>query len=240
MKSVYDVEAIRRGPAWTHLTAILLILSGCAGLPVTGTIGGQLFETRVDSEAARYYLGNYLAGKHTDPALETRIDRVYRQANGSLPDREDLKKLSDDFSVDFAALYLADRIARVPVNAWFEETFRQFYEYTSEFFPRMRVPGAADYEVLFVPTYLWKRSMLTGADMAGPRQALQKDGGSCSFVETVDDGPIESNAEIVMASIAARAASGRRLIIVSASKSSAEGALALTRLGPARTRHVAA
>jgi len=240
MKSVYDVEAIRRGPAWTHLTAILLILSGCAGLPVTGTIGGQLFETRVDSEAARYYLGNYLAGKHTDPALETRIDRVYRQANGSLPDREDLKKLSDDFSVDFAALYLADRIARVPVNAWFEETFRQFYEYTSEFFPRMRVPGAADYEVLFVPTYLWKRSMLTGADMAGPRKALQKIGFSCSLVETVDDGPIESNAEIVMASIAARAASGRRLILVSASKSSAEVALALTRLGPARTRHVAA
>lgn len=43
-----------------------------------------------------------------------------------------------------------------------------------------------------------------------------------------------------MAAIQAQATSGRRLIVVSASKSGAEVALALTRLGPARTRHVAA
>ena len=105
----------------------------------------------------------------------------------------------------------------------------------------MKVPGASDYDVLFVPTYLYKRfTFFTGANMAVPRAALQKVGFTCYFVETIDDGPIESNAEIVMAAISARATSGRRLIVVSASKSGAEVALALTRLGPARTRHVAA
>jgi hypothetical protein len=103
------------------------------------------------------------------------------------------------------------------------------------------VPGAADYDVLFVPSYLYKRlTFFTGADMAVPRAALQKVGFTCYFVETVDDGPIESNAEIIMAAISARASSGRQLIVVSASKSGAEVALALTRLGPEKTRHVAA
>ena len=34
----------------------LLLLSSCAGLPVTGMVGGQPIDTRVDSEVARYYL----------------------------------------------------------------------------------------------------------------------------------------------------------------------------------------
>jgi hypothetical protein len=227
----------------TLWVAVLLMLSGCAGLPVSGTIGGRTIETRVDSEVARYYLANYLADKRSDPLLDTRIDRVYQQANGGLPDRDDLKRLSDDFSVDFAALYLADQIARVPANAWFDSAFRQAYDYAREVFPQgqMKVPGATDYDVLFVPTYLYKRfASFTGADMAAPRAALQKVGFTCHFVETIDDGPVELNAEILMAAIQAQATSGRRLIVVSASKSGAEVALALTRLGPARTRHVAA
>ena len=76
--------------------------------------------------------------------------------------------------------------------------------------------------------------------MAAPREALQKVGFTCHFVETEDDGPVETNADLVIAAIRARAQSGRRLIIVSASKSGPEVALALTRLGPAETHHVAA
>ena len=159
-----------------------------------------------------------------------------------MPNRQDLKKLSDDFSVDFAALYLADRIARVPANRRFSAAFRQAYEYTRKAVSegRMKVPGAAEYDVLFVPTYLYKRLTLTGADLAVPRAALQNVGFHCFFVETFDDGSIETNAEIVTAAIGDRATSGRRLIVISASKSGAEVALALTKLGPARTRHVAA
>jgi hypothetical protein len=159
-----------------------------------------------------------------------------------LPDRAELKDLSDSFSVDFAALYLADQIARVPINRRFRSAFDQVYEYTRQAFPKgeMQVPGAANYDVLFVPTYLYKRFTLTGADMAGPRAALQKVGFNCYFVETRDDGSVELNAELIMSAIRARAQSGRRLIVVSASKSGAEVALALTKLGPAQTRHVAA
>jgi hypothetical protein len=230
-------------PKCVTYLSILLLLGACAGLPVNGTVGGQVIETRVDSEVARYYVENYLAGKRSDALLDERIDRVYQSADGDLPNRDDLKKLSDDFSVDFAAVYLADQIARVPVNRRFRSAFDQAYEYTrkgrSE--GHVKLPAAAaNYEVLFVPTYLYKRITMTGADMAVPRAALQKAGFSCYFVETQDDGAIEANADLVVAAIRARAQSSRRLIIVSASKSGPEVALALTRMEPAETGHVAA
>jgi hypothetical protein len=109
------------------LTFTLLGLSACAGLPVRGSVGMQSIETRVDSEVARYYLGSYLAGERGDAALDERIDRVYQSANGALPDRNQLKHLSDDFSVDFAALYFADQIAHMPVNRRFRRTFDEAY-----------------------------------------------------------------------------------------------------------------
>ncbi|HSK30671.1 MAG TPA: hypothetical protein VLA17_11980, partial [Candidatus Limnocylindria bacterium] len=68
----------------------------------------------------------------------------------------------------------------------------------------------------------------------------EKVGLSYSFVETVEDGVIETNAEIVMSAIRARARSGRRMILVSVSKSGPEVALALTRLEPEENGVVAA
>ncbi|HEU4341743.1 MAG TPA: hypothetical protein VFU31_09250 [Candidatus Binatia bacterium] len=202
-----------------------------------------MIQTRVDSEVARYYLANYLAGKRGDALLDERIDRLYQNSRDGLPNRDDLKKLSDEFSVDFAALYFADQIARVPVNRRFRRAFDQADDYVRKAFleDRVKLPVAAtEYEVMAVPSYLYKRVLVTGADLAAPRAALQRVGLPCHFVETSDDGTIEANADLVVAAIRERAQSGRRLIIISASKSGPEVALALTRLGPAKTRHVAA
>lgn len=225
------------------LLAILLALSACAGLPVSGIVGGQSIETRVDSEVARYYLANYLAGNHSNSVLDARIDQIDQSIDGRVPGRTELQELSEEFSNDFAALVLADRIARVPLNRRFRSLFDEAYSYANKAVPegRAQLPSAAArYEALLVPTYLYNRPFVYGADLAAPREALQKVGLPCHFVETRDDGPIESNAAIVSAAIRARAQSGRRLIIISASKSAAEVALALTKLGPSETRHVAA
>jgi hypothetical protein len=105
---------------------------------------------------------------------------------------------------------------------------------------RLQLPASlAECEIMFVPSYLYRRLPITGTDFALPRKALQKVGLPVHFVETVEDGAVEVNADIVAAAIAARASRGRRLILVSASKSGPEVALALTRLGAARTKHVA-
>ena len=225
------------------LLAALLSLSACSGLAVRGSVGGQTIDSRVDSEVARYYLTSYLAGKHSNATLDERIDRVYQSVNGKLPDRGELKRLSEEFSNDFAALYLADQIERAPVNRRFRTAFDKAYDYARKTLPENRVTlpaAAAGYEVMFIPAYLYKRITFTGADLAAPRAALQRVGFNCDFVETDEEGTVEANADLVIAAIRARAQSGRRLILVSASKSGPEVALALTRMGPAETRHVAA
>jgi hypothetical protein len=233
-------ESLKPGSRLTILLFALLLLPACAGLPVHGTVGMQSIDTRVDSEVARYYLGSYLAGERSDPALDERIDHVYQGANGSLPDHKELKQLSDEFSVDFAALYFADRVAHIPANRRFRRAFDQAYQYARKAYPEGRVKLSDEYEVMFVPTYLYKRLFSVGADMAVPREAIKKVGLTGHFVETQDDGAVETNADLVAAAIRSRAQSGKRLIIISASKSGPEVALALTKLGPAETQHVAA
>ncbi|HVH92291.1 MAG TPA: hypothetical protein VM783_12995, partial [Candidatus Acidoferrum sp.] len=136
-----------------------------------------------------------------------------------------------------------DQIAHIPVNRRFRIAFDHAYDYTRIALPqsRAKLPAVAiDYEVLVVPIYLYKRLIGSGADLAAPRAALEKVGLTCHFVETQDDGAVEANADLVADAIRARMQSGRRLIVISASKSSPEVALALTRLETTETRHIAA
>lgn len=228
------------------LLSLALVL-GCAifpsGLPVRGTVGSQLLETRVDSEIARYYLSNYLAGIRGDSLLDARIDGTYQNSTGALPDRAELKRLSGEFSNDFAALFLADMIVRIPANRRLRDEFERARSAASKAFKeaRARLPDGADnYEVLLVPSYLYKRLPITGTDLAVPRAALKRAGFTCHFVETIEDGAVETNAGLVAAAIRARTDTGRRLILMSASKSAPEVAMALTQLGDEATRHVAA
>lgn len=216
-----------------------LLLPACAGLAVRGNIGGQSINTRVDSEVARYYLASYLAGQKNNLHFDDRIANLYKHARESLPDRAELKRLSEEFSVDFAAAYLADRIVGVSQNRRFRDVFEENRRAFIQ--NRLKLPaGAADYEVMFIPTYLYKRLPITGGDFAVPKRALQRIGMPFHFVETVEDGAVETNAHIVAAAIGARAHAGRRVILISASKSGPEVALALTRLGSVATRHVVA
>ena len=222
----------------------LVMVSACAGLPVRGSVGMQTYRNSGGFGSGALLPGAAILRENVPMMLlDERIDRVYQSANGRLPDRRELKRLSDEFSVDFAALYLADQITYAPVNRRFRIAFDNAYNYTRKALPQDRVKlpaAAADYEVLVVPIYLYKRLIGSGADLAAPRAALKKVGLTCHFVETQDDGAVEANADLVAAAIRARMQSGRRLIVISASKSGPEVALALTRLQPAETRHVAA
>jgi len=234
------ISVLSQAIAW--LIAIVF-LAACAGIPVRGTVGGQTIETRVDSEVARYYLADYLAGKRSNTIVDERIDQVSSESLNGLPDRDRLKRLSDDFSVDFAALFFADRVARISSNREFRVAFNRVRDNVNKGFPQgdISLPvGAANYEVVLVPGYLYRRHPVTGADLALPRAALRRVGLAHYFVETVEDGAIEANADLVAAAIRARGQTGRRMIVVSVSKSGPEVALALTRLGPNDSRRVAA
>jgi hypothetical protein len=91
----------------------LIFLEACNStpkFPVKSKFLGETINTTVDSEVARYYLESYLQGSRLKPDLDARIDELYKQQEEAIPTREELKKVSDRFSVDFATLFLADRL----------------------------------------------------------------------------------------------------------------------------------
>ncbi len=225
----------------------LTLLAGCAlsscGFPARGTIAGQALDTRVDSEVASYYLTTYLNGKGGVKAFDTRIEAAYKNFSHALPDRDELKRLSDEYSVDFAALFFADRIAGEPLGRLFRRDYEAALDYVRRALPNGQVtfPHSGEkFEIIFVPGYLYRRHPATGADFAAPRKALKSVGYPHRFVETEEDGTIEVNAEIVGAALRTSSHSGRRAILVSASKSGAEVALALTKLASSESHRIAA
>lgn len=213
------------------------------GRPAQGRIGLHALEARVDSDIAHYYLSTYLTGRRLDPTADRRIDEVYAGASGPLPNRRELKRLSRDFSLDFAALYFADRLAGVPANQRYQAAFDRILSDVRQSLAagREALRGATDgFEILFVPGYLYRSHRRTGADFRASRTILSRLGMAHDFVDTDEDGPVEANAERVVSAISAKETIDRRLILVSASKSGPEVALALTAMGPDRSRHVAA
>ena len=238
---VLSTSAVRSLP-YHVLLLTLLWLPACAGLPARGSLDGQAIETRVDSEIARYYLASYLGGMRSAPELDERIDGLYGNGSGALPDRAQLKRLSDEFSRDFAALYFADRLAQFSDNRRLRLAYDRARALAQNDLRRsgaLLAAIAVDYEIVFVPGYLYKRHRVTGADLAAPRAALRKAGLAPRFIETSEDGAIEANAEIIAAAVRART-DGRRLILVSVSKSGPEVAAALTSLGAGGASKVAA
>jgi hypothetical protein len=224
------------------------LAAGCAvspsGFPVRGALGSQFLETRVDSEVARYYLASYLSGKRGDRRLDARIDGAYQDYSSVLPSRNELKRLSEEFSIDFAALYFADRVSNEPMSRRFRQDFEKARDYVRRPISAgggIRFSEAAEeFEIIFVPGYLYRRHPATGADFAAPRATLKQVGFLHYFIDTDEDGPIEANADLVLAALRARSRAHRRVIVVSASKSGPEVALALTKLGTLESRRVAA
>ena len=51
---------------------------------------------------------SYLKGERSHSEFDAQIDQVYLKGQKASIDREFLKELSDEYSVDFAALYFTD------------------------------------------------------------------------------------------------------------------------------------
>lgn len=227
------------GLAATLLGALLL--GGCATLPdttpVIGSIAGQEVAVGVDSAEAAYLMTRYLKGERGWEEVDRRLDALYAAADpGDLPGRDELKRLSDEFSVDFAAIYFADRVYRLPANRLLRRTYdAHLKKAMAEYFQkadRSLLPQAADYTILFVPAYNYESHTTTGADLKVPRVALRAAGLAPQLIPTDEIGAIESNARLIADYLTRTTRPNDRVIVVSASKSSPEVALALTALGP--------
>ncbi|SEC03589.1 hypothetical protein [Pseudomonas anguilliseptica] len=187
-----------------------------------GPFFGNQVESTVDSEVARYYLESYLQGKTNNLSIDAKISALYSLHGESIPSRDELLAISQEFSVDFAALFLADRLLSNECNRKLNHSFDQYLRNSSTV-----DASPSPYLVLFVPGWDYAdNGHLTGADFAAPRKLAIQFGFENRLVELPPTGSVEQNAEFLAAEIRRHTGTGKKILLAGAS--SAGPAIQLT------------
>jgi len=231
----------------TVLVCACLSLSSCAGIPeypAKGDLAGQEVKTTVDSEIARYYLETYRRGDRSDLQHDREIERAHETWDKHPLDGDSLRRLSEQFSPDFATLYFVNRVYQGSHNRKAQQAFRSHLA-------AIRTTGVEEgfrvderprpYLFAFVPGYAYKREPATGADFARQRRLMDRAGFKTALIETDELGTVEKNAAIIAGELMRLSKQYDRIILVSTSKGGAEAALALGKLlTPEQSRAVKA
>jgi len=243
-------------PAASAVLALATLTLGCArpiDLANTGSPDSEL-AALVDSDAARRLLADVLARRMAEARLavgsgSSRLtDLASREPqlvgagdDGRLPDQTFLKKLADRTSMDFAALIFARALTSGSRSRSVQAAFDRFLqEGPDRAGEALRRPGAFPYTVLFAPSWLYKSHPENGADFANQRSILDSLGIGNALIESGESDSVEDNAAVIVRVIRARGCAGGRIMLVSASKSGAEAAMALSGLTAEEAACVAA
>ncbi len=203
------------------LVVLLLGLQyGCASyakFPVDANLLEEPISTTVDSSETQYYLNHYLQGERLNKALDMEIDRVYRHYSAVLPTRADLKEISQRFSNDFAALFLADRLWQDPQNREVQRLFHRYMSMPEE--ELLRHPDSVEnYLVLWVPGWNYKNNgHITGSDFAAPRRLIDELGIEGELIMVPSNGSVGQSADVIAESILRHSKRGKKIVVVGAS-----------------------
>jgi hypothetical protein len=182
------------------IRAVLVIISlteiGCMWsvkkIPTRAEFHDHQIDTAVDSEAAKVYLESYLHGKAVDPDLRQKIDSLENENPGTLPTRDELKKVAEDFSVDFAALFFANRLLSQSGNPQLQKRYLENLEKVRQ--QKAKFPRK-DILIMLVPGYDYvANGHVTGADFRKPRELFEQAGYEVFFVDIDPIGSVEENA----------------------------------------------
>lgn len=197
--------------------ATCLFLGACSTIPkipAKGAFFEQRVETTVDSEIARYYLESYLQRKNENRDMDEKISALYSSHGKSVPSREELKEISQAFSVDFAALFLADRLLSNECNKELNQLFERYLKNGTA----VDANNSSSYQILFVPGWDYvKNGQTTGADFAKPRELATKSGFENYLVTLPPTGSVEEGANVLAAEITRRNRSGKNILLVGTS-----------------------
>ena len=214
-----------------------LLLFSCFGVPQYPAEGrlewGQEIKTTVDSEIARYYLEKYLQGVRSNPDYDQAIKNAHEIGDGRPLDSDNLQRLSERFSPDFAALYFVNRANQNPSSRKAQQAFRSHLAAlrTKEGEAGSRSDEKfGSYLMAFVPGYAYKRDPATGADFARQRIIMDRAGFKTHLIETDEVGTVEKNAAIIASALISLSKQHDNIIVVSTSKGGPEVALALGKL----------
>jgi hypothetical protein len=217
---------------------ISLLLTSCSSLPeyqVEGRLADQEIQTTVDSEIAKYYLEKYLKGARTNPQSDEAIEQAHERGDKQSLDSDSLRRLAEQFSPDFAALYFVSRLYQNSKNRNAQRAFRSSLATLG-----MKRPAGgfriderfSSYLFVFVPGYAYRKDPATGADFARQRSIMDRAGFKTLLIETDELGTVEKNAVIIADELMRLSNQYDKIILVSTSKGGPEAALALGKLLP--------
>ena len=236
----------RRLTAGAVLALAATLTFGCArpiDLANSGSPDSEL-AALVDSDAARRLLADVLARRMAEATLPVATESSHfsdlassepRLGNAGddvqLPDQAFLKKLADRTSMDFAALIFARALMSGSRSRSVQAAFDRFLqEGPDRAGEALRRPDAFPYTVLFAPSWLYKSYPEHGADFANQRRILESLGVANGLIESGESDSVEDNAGVIVRTIRARGCQRGPIVLVSASKSGAEAAMALSGL----------
>ena len=199
---------------------LLLLQYGCTSYskyPVDASLLDEPIKTTVDSEEAQYYLNDYLQGNRNDAELDQRIDAVYQLYSAHFPERADLKQIAEQFSNDFAALYLADRLWQDQQNREVQKIFHQYLLMPEQELYEPPVL-AEDYVILLVPGWNYTNNgHVTGSDFAAPRRLLDRLGIENHLLLVPPNGSVMQSARVIADAVLEHSETDQRVIVVGAS-----------------------
>ena len=237
----------------TVLALALALAAGCARQSdlALGNLPDSDLAALVDSDAARQLLAELLTRRSSgsrsaaEGMTDTRL--AHFAAAGELvdiprlPDQARLRQIARETSTDYSALLFAKALGADPksqaVQAAFDRYFREGSERSTAALTRTR---AFPYTLVFAPSWLHKSHPENGADFAFQRALVDRLGIPQRLLATGESDSVEANAAIIVDSIRTMGCVSGPIVIISASKSGAEAALALTGLTHAESACVAA
>jgi hypothetical protein len=202
-----------------------------------GHLAGSPIETTVDSELARHFLERQAPGVAARPDLDAVIERARAELRGP-NSAAAVARIAREASPDLAALLLAEALLDDDRSAALRRLYRE------ELNDAVRGgPAPLDtsrFTLLFAPGWLYRSHPETGAGFERQLALAAEIGIDADRIDTDENATVEHNARVIAEDLQRRAASGRRYVVVSASKSGPEVALALAMLSPDAARQIAA
>jgi hypothetical protein len=196
-----------------------------------GAWQGTVMQTTVDSEFAKYYLEEYMAGVRTHPDWDAAIDHIHASLENNLPTASQLQEWTRLYSLDFTTMLLARQLELNAVSRPLVSAYRKELERIRQSDqPPAGIDSASDYFILCVPGWLYKDDSPAAAAVEQHLKVLRNVGFHVTYADIEENGTVERNAELVVAEIRRLSHTYEKIILLSASKAGPEVALALTRL----------
>lgn len=216
------------------IAAALGLAAACAGAPryaARGAFHGLRYDSAADAESARCLVAGDCA-----PALRARIEAAAAGLAPGTPDREGLRRIAEEFSLDTATLVFVERVLADPENRRLQDAYLRELAAVKAGEPLLEAPRPP---ALCAPGWFYKTNPENGGDFRAVRERFEALGVPAPLIAFDENGAIEANAAAVADAV--RRGPEEGYVLISASKSGPEAAYALgALLGPEEARKVRA